>query len=342
MKRFSMNWNLTYRCNLHCEHCYSRRHVAELKELNYEEAIKIVDFLKNSRVLFVNFGGGECALHPIILDIISYICSNTMITPSITTNSLLFSDSKVCQEFHKAGLRNVTVSIDGLRETHDFARHYPGLFLKAISTIKHLQENGFRVVVNTVVTRRNLAEIIQLLEYLVFDVGVKKIVLAEYKCGVSDSDLSLSPYEASNFFQDIKKWRKRNSCNVISVTDPLFGLSLSKEEEILFPGAKMRCDCGETNFSIMSNGDIVPCSFLPIPIGNALNHISLDEIMRNSKILEEIRNPPADPICGSCTKVDICKGGCKARAFNVSNKFDNGDPLCLIKLQSKWKQELLK
>lgn len=90
----------------------------------------------------------------------------------IVTNGLLLNPDR----FHKlrtAGLHNITISLDGLQENHNWMRCHPDSFNNAYAAIKmvaNAEDLNFDVV--TCVNRRSLQELQQLKELLI-DAGVK-------------------------------------------------------------------------------------------------------------------------------------------------------------------------
>ena len=127
-------WSFTSLCNLHCAHCYNASGKRRENELSLEESLKISDKLKEGGVVAVNFGGGECALHPKFIELCEYL-KKLGIKISYTTNGTTFNlIKKHLHLFHDVG-----VSIDFADEKkHDEFRGAKGTFEKAISTIKEL------------------------------------------------------------------------------------------------------------------------------------------------------------------------------------------------------------
>jgi radical SAM protein with 4Fe4S-binding SPASM domain len=74
------------------------------------------------------------------------------------------------------------------------------------------------------------------------------------------------------------------------------------------------------------NGDVQPCVFIPIKIGN-IREQRLVDIWRNSPVLKEIRNREKFEGCGECEHKYIC-GGCRARAYGYFNDLKAPDPSC--------------
>lgn len=58
------------KCNFACEHCYLPEHTETMK---YKDIVNIVDQLYALGVFEITLTGGEIVLHPLFMDIISYI-----------------------------------------------------------------------------------------------------------------------------------------------------------------------------------------------------------------------------------------------------------------------------
>ncbi len=88
------------------------------------------------------------------------------------------------------------------------------------------------------------------------------------------------------------------------------------------------CHAGISYFSLRPNGDVYPCTFLPINVGN-IREKNLKDIWRNSKTLNQLRNRQLlRGACGKCKFRETC-GGCRGRAFTCTDDFLESDPLCL-------------
>ena len=88
------------------------------------------------------------------------------------------------------------------------------------------------------------------------------------------------------------------------------------------------CHAGLSYFSLRPNGDIYPCTFLPIKVGN-IREQSLADIWYNSKTLKTLRdraNLKGD--CGCCQYRATC-GGCRGRAYACTGDYLETDPVCL-------------
>jgi len=92
--------------------------------------------------------------------------------------------------------------------------------------------------------------------------------------------------------------------------------------------APIGCHAGILYFSLRPNGDVYPCTFLPVKVGN-IREQSLTHIWRNSKVLKELRQRNMlKGKCGECGYRETC-GGCRGRAYACSGDFLETDPICL-------------
>jgi radical SAM protein with 4Fe4S-binding SPASM domain len=96
------------------------------------------------------------------------------------------------------------------------------------------------------------------------------------------------------------------------------------------------CHAGIAYFSLRPNGDIYPCTFLPIKVGN-IREKSIKDIWLNAPLLKALRH--RDKLkgeCGLCEYNRTC-GGCRGRAYAYTGDYLESDPVCLKELLKKEK-----
>jgi radical SAM protein with 4Fe4S-binding SPASM domain len=92
-------------------------------------------------------------------------------------------------------------------------------------------------------------------------------------------------------------------------------------------GGSKGCLAGQLICLITVDGDVLPCSYFPIPAGN-IRRQSLKDIWENSQLFKELRDFKAyKGSCGRCEYVNVC-GGCRARAYAVSGDYLAEEPFC--------------
>lgn len=84
-----------------------------------------------------------------------------------------------------------------------------------------------------------------------------------------------------------------------------------------------------TNYCIISpKGDVQPCAYLNLPIGN-VKETPFSEIWVNSHVFKELRTLNYKGGCGTCRYKNAC-GGCRARAaFYNDGDYMGEEPWCL-------------
>lgn len=163
-------WEVTLRCNLGCIHCGSRAGDARANELTIDEALELVDQMAEIGIGEVSLIGGEAFLRPDWLEIARAIRDHG-IRLGMTTGGFGLGP-KLAQQMADVGFSLVSVSVDGLQETHDFLRGKPKSWEWCFRAIEALQDAGIVVAANTQINRENAPELPRLYEHL-RDAGVR-------------------------------------------------------------------------------------------------------------------------------------------------------------------------
>src|SRR5258708_39008487 len=113
-------WEITLRCDLACVHCGSRAGRARPDELTTAECLDLVDQLAALGVREVTLIGGAPYLRDDWLEIVRALRRRGM-QATMTSGGPGLAAERVAAAA-EAGLQSVSVSIDGLEETHDRLR----------------------------------------------------------------------------------------------------------------------------------------------------------------------------------------------------------------------------
>ena len=153
---------LTIRCNEHCIHCGSFCGDVQNEELTLEQYKTFLDEVKEdfgTKGFMLCITGGEPLLRKDFFEIMNY-AHMLGFKWGMTSNGILITP-EVAAKLHKAGMGTISVSIDGLEETHDSFRQTKGGYRKAMEGIQNLIDvGGFKTIqVTTVVTHQNIGEI---------------------------------------------------------------------------------------------------------------------------------------------------------------------------------------
>ncbi|MGC8969526.1 MAG: SPASM domain-containing protein, partial [Conexivisphaera sp.] len=83
---------------------------------------------------------------------------------------------------------------------------------------------------------------------------------------------------------------------------------------------------------IQPNGDLIPCVFLPIKVGN-LREEAFWDIWTRAPLLRQLRDRgQLKGFCGQCPYKYVC-GGCRARAYGYTGDVMGPDPGCIYNLR---------
>ncbi len=320
----TINWAVTNICNFKCRHCYSRTDPS--CELDHETLQACIEKVVKAGVLSINFGGGEPLLRKDLLDIASF-ASKKGLRVSMNSNGFLI-DAARANALRGSGFSKVGISLDShLPDVHDGFRGVPGSHGKAVDALAHLHQAGIKTSISTVICRINHTAVRELIGFA-REHGTHQLNFHNFKCsglGYSNKDeLDLSAAEWKEFYITAMKAKQEVKDLEISLDDPIIAsLGMKAGTDSMIKGSV----CGKLSLNIKSNGDITPCGFIPVVIGNIVSD-ELKQVWDSSPVLDKMRNKKPTGKCASCSSYDDCLGGCSARALALTGDFNNPDPHC--------------
>lgn len=314
-----VSWNVTRKCNLKCSHCYINAAKDELQgELTTEEGKRLIDQIADvSRPLLI-LSGGEPMLRGDIYELIRY-GTNQGLRMGLGSNGSLI-DNTVARNLKEAGVKTVSISLDSsVPEKHDEFRGVKGSWQKATKAITALKENDILVQVNTTVTLQNHNEIDDIMS-TVEQLGVENFhlfFLVPTGRGVKLEDISPATYE--DLIKSTFAKTRKHRLNVRPLCAPQF-MRIAKDMGLDMRQWIRGCLAGLYYCRVYPNGDITPCPYLPIKLGN-IRETSFSEVWFNSPIFKNLRDfNTLKGKCGVCEHRSVC-GGCRARAYGLSSDF---------------------
>jgi GeoRSP system radical SAM/SPASM protein len=318
-----INWAVTNRCNFKCRHCYSRDDPSE--ELDKEQLFTCFEKVVSAGVFSINFGGGEPLLRKDLLEIARYAADKGL-KVSMNSNGY-FINRDTALQLKQSGFSKVGISIDSHSpEIHDTFRGVKGSHEKAVAALSHLQTAGIETSLSAVICKVNCKSLTALIEFA-RQHNVKHINLHNFKCtglGYTHKDeLDLSPEEWRNFYLEAIEAKQRLNDMHLSLDDPIIASLGYHDGNSLVKGSV----CGKLSLNIKSNGEITPCGFIPIVIGN-IYHDDLLELWKTSPVLDMMRNKTPKGKCLRCSHYADCLGGCTSRALALTGDLNNPDPHC--------------
>ncbi|WP_017651500.1 nif11-class peptide radical SAM maturase 3 [Fortiea contorta] len=336
-------WEITLKCNLACSHCGSRAGNARTQELSTAEALDLVKQMAQVGIKEVTLIGGEAFLRPDWLEIAKAINDAGMLC-GMTTGGYGIS-LETAQKMKAAGIRTVSVSIDGLEVTHDRLRGKPGSWRYAFKTMSHLQAAGISFGCNTQINRLSAPEFPRIYE-CIRDAGARawQIQLTVPMGNAADNaDILLQPYELLDIYPMIGRVARRayqegvqvqagNNIGYYGPDEKLFR-GRGKEQDFSF---WQGCGAGLSTLGIEADGAIKGCPSLPTTAytGGNIRERSLQDIIENSAELRMnlgAGTPEGTKhlwgFCKTCEFAEICRGGCSWTAHVFFNKRGN-NPYC--------------
>jgi AdoMet-dependent heme synthase len=314
-----LSWNITRECNMKCSHCYINATEKKLAhELTTEEGKNIMDQICQVSKPLLILSGGEPLLRPDIYELIQYGVSKGLKMGLGSNGSLI--DDAVAAKLKEAGIATVSISLDShIPAQHDEFRGVAGAWEKAVNACKALRKNNVLVQVNTTLTQQNYNQIDDIMS-LAEEIGVENFhlfFLVPTGRGAKLTDISPQKYEdmITNTFAKVAK----HKLNVRPSCAPQF-MRIAKGMDLDMRQWVRGCIAGLYYCRIYPNGDVTPCPYLPIKLGN-VREKSFKEIWFNSPIFKSLRDPNSlKGRCGICEYRSLC-GGCRARAYGLSSDF---------------------
>ncbi|MFH1191651.1 MAG: radical SAM protein [Candidatus Omnitrophota bacterium] len=151
-------FELTYRCNFNCKHCYVPKSYRKKGELKTKEACLVLDELKNIGCFYLGFTGGEVFLRKDILDVFWYAKRKGFEIIIYTNGSLI--DKMVAKELKRIRVNKVDITIPAMSPSaFERISGVPGSREKVFAAINFLRENKVAMGFKTCVLKENESEI---------------------------------------------------------------------------------------------------------------------------------------------------------------------------------------
>jgi radical SAM protein with 4Fe4S-binding SPASM domain len=341
---YVISWNLTYRCNLACEHCYldaggkpavHTEAFADRSELDTAGCLRVVDeiaaFAPDGLLILT---GGEPLLRRDIVEIIRRAAARELWVV-VGTNGVKITEN-LAAILKREGVRGLSLSLDALDEArHDAFRRVTGAFRNTVEGAKILHRAGLPFIVQTTVGRHNVDELAAIADFAHGELGARVwnlYFLVPTGRGAHVSDLADAEYDRVLGELAVIQRTFAGRMLVNAKCAPHY-VRILQAEDPQSPFLKSYadgaggCPAGTHYMGIRPNGDVTPCPYLPLFGGN-LQRESLGEIWRNSEVFVRIRDRRAlGGRCGACELNPAC-GGCRARAYGMSGDVMAEDALC--------------
>ncbi len=341
-----VSYAVTKACNLRCLHCHVEARDAMANELNLKEAMQAINEMALLGTEALIFSGGEPLLRKDFILSLAEYCVDVGIIPAMLTNGVLINH-KVALELKDAGIMVVGIPLDSADPgCHDKLRNVPGTFEKALKAIKTCLAADLEVVITTMALKDTFDEMPTRINFIA-NLGVNQVAvydLIPVGRGRDVMDQAMSQKQRESLIKYLQQMQEDNEMVFTmsgglplypEIVSEMHKLDGTKPKDLLLKqfwiNAPVGCHAGIFYFSLRPNGDVFPCTFLPVKVGN-IREQSLTDIWRNSKVLKELRDRSLlKGKCGACEYRETC-GGCRGRAYACTGDYLETDPICLQEL----------
>ncbi len=311
------NLTTTLRCNAKCPYCYEKG----VRKINFpkNKVTALLNFMESrvesrkDRQVVLNWFGGEPLINkPFISAVTEGLKSRNIDYSSyIITNGSLINESLIRNEFNDWNVKNVQITIDGLKETYErvIKRYAPSqkfTFESLLDVIKLFSGTGIEVHIRLNVCRENRQEMLQLADLLQLKFSDDRNITyyPAFLTGIGDD---LLPEEKQVFVKEL----------LLSIKNPHKMNMLGRITQVPLTRPCMVND--PNSYTVDVNGDVYPCEHR---VGRKEHSIgSLDYFDEQVNKRRAKLNIP--DYCKKCEFLPKCCGGCCAND-------ETSDERCMI------------
>ena len=301
------------------------------------EAFHLIEEVAALQVPLLALTGGDPLLRPDLFPVIQFAASHSVRTsltllPTPTLTADLFSELKAC------GLMRVGFwlhgSTPGLNDSH---WGMSGLQRRTVEMIGACHEVQLPVQVNTIVSRRNMHDLENMIELLTrldvdwwnvfFFVPGDRGQAEQMLTAEQNEEIFSTLYDASRLVHfHIKTTEGQHYQRYILQQRLRESRGRLTDAEVVNDAPKGVND-GRGFVFINHRGDAGPSRFLPLSAGNVMAQ-SLSQLYRDSELFSSLRDASRlKGKCGRCQVRNIC-GGSRARAYAITGDLFAAEPCC--------------
>lgn len=342
----SVQWHITSKCGKRCRHCYmyeSDRYKTEIEnQLSFSDMLRVLDDIADFEdkwgfdinSFFIT--GGDPVLNPDYIPLLKelhhrgkkiYIMGN----PETLTPEIL-------NFFKETGVMQVQLSLDGLRDTHDFYRGV-GNFDVTIRALELLDSHGIPGTIMFTLTGENKDQLIPLIRFLASETKAKGFAF-DLVCGVGNAKniaIELTKEDVyqclSSYLQEKQRLRQEGCQMRLSEKSKFFQL-LHYAQNDFYPydtedfSVIGGCYVGFTCYTILADGSVAACRRFPTIIGK-MPEQKMEDIFLDTPLLKKFRRASSYQACGECSFFKSCRG-CPAVTFGYTEDPFSANPLCFL------------
>ncbi len=282
--------HVTNNCNFRCKHCFiDFNHKRDLKLPVYQDLGRQV-----KKLFWLDIGGGEPFLRKDLSQIITAFPASVIGIPSNGSLPDLMEEQLIkIKEISDAEIV-LSLSLDGLRDTHDDIRGQPGNWDQIWQTFERLQQlEGVSIKITTVITQQNFDKIIPLMqEVRRHKPDFHSVILL--RGDTMDENTALPEISdlrkiAPSIFKILSTYdygKNALSARILrNYHKYLWQTSLATIEQ---KTQIIPCLAGKAHRVVWGNGDVASCEMLP-SVGNILKQ-SWQEIETSPAFIQQVQS----------------------------------------------------
>ena len=345
----AMNWMITGRCNYNCLHCFNAADNSPLMaEFSLEEAERLLDEAMDCGINAFTITGGEPMCHKDFMPIMEGIYRRGMYVDELNTNGYYITQ-EILDRMKEIGCDPlIKISFDGIGH-HDWLRNRKGAEEDALRAIALCIENGFRVMAQTNVHRRNVDSMIATAR-LLDEMGVAKMrIIRTTEVPRWNENAKGATLDLDEYFDKMLDFCRTYSTEEHNMTVDIWQFAVlhpriksyslrpvtCREGE--FKSSRPVCCGNRAMIAVAANGNVFPCMQMSgyyearkDILGN-VKESGLRPILQVGKYLAEVCTTVGDlssanAECSACPYFKYCAGGCRAIALTLTSDKLGIDP----------------
>jgi AdoMet-dependent heme synthase len=343
-------WEITRSCELNCVHCRAAARFGPYQnELSTEEIFRTMDNISGFVKPIIILTGGDPMMRKDLYEIARYGTDLGFRMVMSPCGKLMTNES--VQKMLDSGIKRISISVDGATaETHDAFRRVPGAFADAMKGIQVAKRNGLEFQINTTITKQNVDELEQILDFAI-EVGAvafNPFLLVPTGRGKELAEQEISPEQYEQVLNWVYEQRENLPLQFKPTCAPHYYRIFRQREKEKgktvtpkthgFDAMTKGCMGGQSFAFISHVGKVQICGFLETECGDIRNsNYNFGHIWNTSPVFMEMRDQDSyHGRCGYCEYRNVC-GGCRARAFAATGNYLDEEPFCIYepKLQPK-------
>ncbi len=292
----SAHFDLTYRCNERCVHCYLDHE--DYGEMSTVEVTRVLRELAAAGTLFLTLSGGEIFLRQDFFEILG-TARALHFDLNLKSNGLLITRERA-KRLKELGVAKVQVSIYSAEAAvHDAITKVPGSLQRSLAAVRLLKQCGLSVKIACPLMAQNIAGYDAVLR-LADELGVACVMDLTISPKMDGHQGLLAMRTSSQELLPVLRDRKLNPLPPAEGTCAT-GLGAADAYD------NIPCSAGHNSCYISPYGDVYPCVQMPLPSGNVRQQ-PFAEIWNGSKELGRVRavRESALQICSGCSIRRYC------------------------------------